>query len=739
MLLFAGILISLCALAIFIAGLLAFIRNNEKHENRWFLGLSVVLSAWVVINYLSSNVALSADIGQLLVKFDFALALVIGWALLQFVIHLTLGTSKNASRFITLTSPKAMFLSVLVIIIAAGLLVTDLIFTTSTKNGFPSVDPGPLFFIYVAAIVSYFVLSFYVLLSNYFRGSRSLRRRLSLIILGFAVATVANIMTNLLFPNIIEQRATIQALNTLGYVGIFLLALCIGWAITTRKLFDIKLVIVRSVIYLVLIGIVGLFYSAASILMSLVLSGEREVDWTAIMTSLAVTLFVAMTFQYLKKRIDKTTNRLFFQFAYEPQQVLDQLSRETSSSTDLDRIMIRSKRILEDTLQSSYCGFILIGANSKVTHVAGDLTLDHKSLQRLVALMPRTHKPIVTELLNDTDERHILLASLGAELVFPLYTTEGVFGILVLGTKQNGMDYVQGDIQLLTIATSNLSVALQNALRFEEIERFNETLQQKVNDATRQLQQSNKKLKQLNESKDDFIGMASHQLRTPLTSIKGYVSLVMDGDAGKVTATQRQLLQQAFSSSQKMVNLIADLLNVSRLKTGKFSIERVPTNLAKLISDEISQLREEAKGRGVELEYHAPANFPVLPLDETKTRQVIMNFLDNAIYYTPSGGHIRVELKELPKSVEFRAIDDGIGVPKHERHHLFTKFYRAKNAQRTRPDGTGLGLYMAQKVVMAQGGSIIFNSEEGKGSTFGFAFPKDMPLEQVPLTAETRE
>ena len=111
-------------------------------------------------------------------------------------------------------------------------------------------------------------------------------------------------------------------------------------------------------------------------------------------------------------------------------------------------------------------------------------------------------------------------------------------------------------------------------------------------------------------------------------------------------------------------------------------------------------------------------------LDETKTRQVIMNFVDNAIYYTPSGGRIKVVLSETPASIEFRVIDTGIGVPKSEQPHLFTKFYRAGNARKARPDGTGLGLFMAKKVVTAEGGAIIFDTREGKGSTFGFMFPK---------------
>jgi signal transduction histidine kinase len=184
------------------------------------------------------------------------------------------------------------------------------------------------------------------------------------------------------------------------------------------------------------------------------------------------------------------------------------------------------------------------------------------------------------------------------------------------------------------------------------------------------------------------------------------------------------MLGQAFFSSQRMVFLIADLLNVSRLKTGKFVIVPNKTNLADVVQQEIGQLKETAATRGLTLTYSKPKNFPDLMLDETKTRQIIMNFVDNAIYYTPDHGKIEVRLTETPTTVELRVIDNGLGVPKADQPHLFTKFYRGGNARKARPDGTGLGLFMAKKVIIAQGGALIFESQEGKGSTFGFVFSK---------------
>lgn len=307
-------------------------------------------------------------------------------------------------------------------------------------------------------------------------------------------------------------------------------------------------------------------------------------------------------------------------------------------------------------------------------------------------------------------QKHLPLKSLYA---VKLLVRNRLVGLLAVGFYSSTDKLAESDTLLMDRLSETIGVALDNKLLFEENQRV-----------LRQLKESNTKLKALDEAKDDFISMASHQLRTPLTSIKGYTSMVLEGDAGKITPTQKKLLTQSFFSSQRMVYLIADLLNVSRLRTGKFVVEPTQVNLAEMVEQELVQLQETAASRSLKLEYKKPKHFPDLMLDETKTRQVIMNFADNAIYYTPSGGHINVRLVETPTTVELRVEDNGIGVPKSEQRHLFTKFYRAGNARKARPDGTGLGLFMAKKVITAQGGTLIFESQEGKGSTFGFAFSK---------------
>lgn len=311
-------------------------------------------------------------------------------------------------------------------------------------------------------------------------------------------------------------------------------------------------------------------------------------------------------------------------------------------------------------------------------------------------------------------ERMLQAVPIKSVLIVKLKVRRRIVGLLVVGFLVDKEEISESDTVLLDSLGDSIGVALDNKLLFEQNQ-----------NVLKQLQESNNKLVALDEAKDDFVSMASHQLRTPLTAIKGNISMILDGDAGDVSDVQRKLLTQTSYSTQRMIYIIADLLNVSRLRTGKFVIDAEPVDLAKLITEEMDQLQYAAASKSLKLNFKKPESITPILLDNAKTRQIIMNFVDNAIYYTPAGKNISIELTETKSTIEFRVVDEGIGVPKSEQPHLFTKFYRAANARKARPDGTGLGLFMAKKVIIAQGGAVIFDSKEGKGSTFGFMFSKN--------------
>ncbi|HSX30154.1 MAG TPA: ATP-binding protein [Candidatus Saccharimonadales bacterium] len=552
------------------------------------------------------------------------------------------------------------------------------------------------------------------------------RAQLRFYFFGFLLTSFFGVLFNLILPWFGNYR-----LIWIGPIFTTAIVIAIAYSIIRHRMFDVRLVVARSIAYLASLGVIAAVYGfivfgLVGLIFDLHFSLSLQV-FLSIATGVA-----ALAFPSLKTYFDRATRQLFYREAYDPQAFFDEFNKALASTIELDTLLRRATDIIALHLKAQYC---LVGVKDNTEGGQRIIGTTQKKFIHKDINLARHITPNIMQVVLVTDDlpkefeqlRRVLIKNDIAVLVRLTNDyknqQEGI-GYIVLGAKKSGNPYTNQDINVLEAVANELVIAIQNAMRFEEIEAFNITLQQKVDAATRQLRQNNEKLRKLDETKDDFISMASHQLRTPLTSVKGYVSMVLDGDAGKITPLQRKLLSQSFISSQRMVYLISDLLNVSRLRTGKFIIESVPTNLARMIQEEIEQLVETAKGRGLTLTYHKPEHFPTLMLDETKMRQVLMNFIDNAVYYTPSGGHIDVYLIDKPESIEFNVVDDGIGVPRQDQHRLFTKFFRAHNAKRARPDGTGLGLFMAKKVVVSQGGAVIFRSQEGKGSTFGFTFAK---------------
>jgi signal transduction histidine kinase len=558
------------------------------------------------------------------------------------------------------------------------------------------------------------------LISRYLGAAGVLRNQLLYLITASVLLLVLVPLTNFVLP-IVFTNTTFVALSPL-YT--FAFAAIIAYAIVRQKLFDIRLVVARSAAYALVVATLALIYGGLIFTVSrLVLGGSDLSELVRQGINIAFAVILVFSFQPIKRFFDRYTNRLFYRDAYNPQDVLDEINHLLTSQISLKSITHDSLRIICSHLKVDGGHFLVMEKGSiyrtaTYGEVPEPITFIHpedlKIFKKNMVIVDELSSGEVKEFLD----KHRL------SVLLKLVTREGTVGYIFLTGKQSGNIYTRQDVDLLGTLADELAIAIQNARAFEEIQQFNITLQQKIDEATKELKRVNARLRELDKTKDEFISMASHQLRTPLTAVKGYLSMVLEGDVGKVTKAEKEYIQKAFDGAQKMVYLIADMLNVSRLQTGKFVIENVQTNLADVVEGEVAQLQETATAKQLKLIYHKPDKFPVLNLDETKVRQVVMNFIDNAIYYTPAGGSVTVELSTSDEEARFTVTDTGIGIPASVQHHLFSKFYRADNARKMRPDGTGLGLFMAKKVIAAQGGAIIFKSTEGKGSIFGFSFPR---------------
>ena len=243
------------------------------------------------------------------------------------------------------------------------------------------------------------------------------------------------------------------------------------------------------------------------------------------------------------------------------------------------------------------------------------------------------------------------------------------------------------------------------------------------------------KEKDVDRAKTEFVSLASHQLRTPLSTVNWYAEMLLAGDVGKVTPKQREYLDEVYRSNQRMVALVNALLNVSRLELGTFVVEPKPTYIVKLARSVIDEQKPQIDEKRLQFIPSFEKNIPLIQADPKLLRMVVQNLLSNAVKYTPEKGKIELSLAldNEKKAVLLKISDTGYGIPKNQQDKIFTKLFRADNVREMDTEGTGLGLYIVKSIVEHSGGKIWFTSpssakataskEENKGTTFYVTLP----------------
>ncbi|MBU6142272.1 PAS domain S-box protein [Patescibacteria group bacterium] len=227
--------------------------------------------------------------------------------------------------------------------------------------------------------------------------------------------------------------------------------------------------------------------------------------------------------------------------------------------------------------------------------------------------------------------------------------------------------------------------------------------------------------KRLEETRSNFISIASHQLRTPLSAMRWIAELLASGDAGTLTDQQGDLVKDLHRSALRLGALVRGLLNIVRIESAELAVRLEPVDPAAVCAAAIEDQLPRARKKGITISCRGSA--PVFSTDPVILREIVRNFLDNALNYTDPGGRITLELEEKEGTVIVAVRDTGMGIPIAQQQMIFTKFFRADNAAHRTVDGSGLGLYIARSLAELLGGKVWFTSEEGSGSAFFAAFP----------------
>lgn len=252
-----------------------------------------------------------------------------------------------------------------------------------------------------------------------------------------------------------------------------------------------------------------------------------------------------------------------------------------------------------------------------------------------------------------------------------------------------------------------------------------------------QVQQTRERL--ISQMKSEFISIAAHQLRTPLSAVKWTLKMMSEGDVGKLTQEQQEFLQRGYEVNERMITLVNDLLNVARIEEGRFGYNFNPTDYITYVTDYLERYKQTADARNITVDFTPPSQqLPKIMLDPSKMDLVLQNLLDNAVKYSKPGDSVIVKVKQNAKNeIETSIEDHGVGIPKHQVHRLFTKFFRGDNVIRMQTQGSGLGLFIVKNIVKNHGGDIHAESEENVGTKMVFTIPTSR--ESVPKKEITFE
>jgi len=270
--------------------------------------------------------------------------------------------------------------------------------------------------------------------------------------------------------------------------------------------------------------------------------------------------------------------------------------------------------------------------------------------------------------------------------------------------------------QQIDHAVTEQIIQLRNAL--EDANRF---LERRVQERTAELQEALRKLSELNQMKANFVANISHELRTPLTHVKGYLELLTTGALGDLTEDQKNALEISRRATGRLESLIDNLILFSLAARGEMTLRLAAVDLNKVAGEVINYSRSKAADHNVDLEFNIPPDIPLVQADEEKISWAILQLVDNAIKFTPSGGRVNFSIQpESDTLLTVMVKDTGIGIPAARLEEIFEPFHQLDASATRRYNGTGLGLALVKEIITAHGSMIEVHSEEGKGSTFSF-------------------
>lgn len=674
--------------------------------------LSICLALWTMSNWLSLQ-SVALEVRFFWVKVVMMVTILIPWLFLRFALYFPEYEGKWR-RYLRWTLPGLLVWTVGIM----ALSLTPFMFSQyQVINGAPALKAEFGVVLYGMTFLSFCSIGALMLYQT-LQTTRGLAKvQAAYVLLGLLGTVIVGFTTNFVFVTFFQNFQFIE----FGPVSSLFFLVTVSYAMLRHRFMDVRWAVVRGSAYLVTLCGVIIGYSALLAVLTEEF-GQHLTRPQQLLASIVSTTITCISFPLLLRFSQRVGQQFFHQSVFIPEKAHQRLAQITVVALSVDRLMEDIGRFFCIEFGVNWCGVLLSKQNTSKTQFLKKLENYWKTLG--------SPPLIVCDELQESRSKDELRRQ-DIMVLVPLLLNEQLIGWVGLGHKHSGNAYSIAELHFCQVVAAQIALAFHHAKTYGRAKEFSLRLRKEVLLATKELRVANTRLSELDQLKDEFVSIASHELRTPMTAIKSYLWLCLFRTKGVLPDTARQHLQVAYAATERLLLLVKDLLTVSQLEAGRLRLHLEKINVLEMVRIITQEAILQAQEKDVKIIVHTEVEELYAELDQVKIVEVIQNILSNAVKFSPAHATVNIYIHDDMNQLSFSIQDQGRGISDTDQKLLFQKFGVLQHHYSTSmQQGTGLGLYIAQQFTQLHGGAIRVSSEIGQGTMFVITLPKYQDQQQ---------